>query len=218
MRKHFSEQLEDIKSDLLEMGELVTRNISNAVSILIEYDESLEKLVYDGELSVNALEKRIESKCLRIILFEQPVARDLRAITTALKIITDLERISDQSLDIAEITTRIIKHPIYTRPEHIISMAEDCREMVSQSIQSFVDQDLELANDVIKHDDDVDSLFLTVRDELIKLIRSNAEIGEQAIDFLMIAKYLERIADHAENVAEWVIFNISGFHKDERIL
>ncbi len=218
MRKRFAEQLEEIKDELIEMGQVVEASIEKALDVLLKQDASLAEGVAKDEADVDAYEMQIESKGLRVILFEQPVARDLRAITTALKIITDLERIADQSLDITEIALRFIGKPLVKKPEHIISMAENCRIMVKQSIDSFVRQDLALAKSVIEQDDEVDSLFLTVRDEVVHLIRDHADNGEQAIDFMMIAKYFERIADHCVNVAEWVIFNITGMHKDERIL
>ena len=167
---------------------------------------------------VDELESAIERKSLRILLSEQPVARDLRSISTALKMITDMERICDQAADIAEIIVQFEKREYEDIPAQISQMAQKCVTMVSKSIDAFITSDLDLANAVIASDDEVDALFDSFKERLISLIQQDARKGEEAVDLLMIAKYLERIGDHATNIAEWVVFNITGKHKGARIL
>jgi phosphate transport system protein len=172
----------------------------------------LAKGVVDLEKEIDQKEKEIESLCMRLLLQQQPVARDLRLISAALKMITDLERIGDQARDIAEITV-LLSDKIYIKElDHIPQMAAATVKMVTDSIESFVKRDLDLAQSVILSDDIVDGLFNTVRADLIELIRSDSADGEQIIDLMMIAKYFERIGDHAVNVCEWVVFAITGRH------
>ena len=163
-------------------------------------------------------EKEVERRCLKLLLQQQPVATDLRRISTALKIITDLERIADQACDIAEIAQRMASAPYIKKLIDIPEMGRAAIGMVRESIDAFVTGDLELAGKVMRDDDIVDGLFNTVKNDLIALIRKDAENGEQAVDLLMVAKYLERIGDHAVNVAEWVVFSVTGQHKDQRVL
>ena len=165
-----------------------------------------------------AVAQEVERRCLKLLLQQQPVASDLRVISTALKIITDLERISDQSCDIAELADRMADQPYIKQLVDIPKMAEAVIKMVKESIDAFVTSDIDLAQRVVAQDDVVDDLFNQVKNDLIALIRKDANNGEQAVDLLMVAKYLERIGDHATNVAEWVVFSITGEHKNERVL
>ena len=214
MRKKYDEQLDLLGNMLIEMGALIETAIARATQALKAQDTSQAKkaIAYDKE--VDQKEKDIEQLCLKLLLQQQPVARDLRFISAALKMITDMERIGDQAADIAEIAMMLAGTPYIKELEHIPQMAEATVKMVSNSIDAFVAKDLELASSVIKYDDVVDELFDTIKFELVERIRENSNNGEQAMDLLMIAKYFERIGDHAENIAEWVVFSITGKHKD----
>lgn len=218
MRNKFERELDDLNRDLVKMGGLIETAISKAMTALRERNIELAKEVIRSDNVVDELESAIERKSLRILLSEQPVARDLRSISTALKMITDMERICDQAADIAEIVVQFEHREYEENPPQIAQMAQKCVTMVSKSIDAFITSDLELANAVIASDDEVDALFDSFKERLIALIQQDAEKGETAVDLLMIAKYLERIGDHATNVAEWVVFNITGKHKGARIL
>jgi len=172
--------------------------------------------VIQFEQKTDEKDREIESLCLKLLLQQQPVARDLRLISAALKMITDMERIGDQAADIAEIVVMLDGAPYIKRLEHIPEMARETIWMVKSAIDAFVSRDLALAGRVIAHDDVVDALFLHIKDELIGLIEQRVGAGGQALDLLMIAKYLERIGDHATNIAEWVEFSITGAHKGEQ--
>jgi len=214
VRKKYEEQLELLGNMLVEMGALIETAIAGATHALKAQDiaQAKKAIAYDKE--VDQKEKDIEQLCLKLLLQQQPVARDLRFISAALKMITDMERIGDQAADIAEIAIMLAGTPYIKELEHIPQMAEATVKMVSDSIDAFVAKDLELAISVIEHDDVVDELFDIIKFELVELIRNDSNNGEQAIDLLMIAKYFERIGDHAENIAEWVVFSITGKHKD----
>ena len=160
------------------------------------------------------MEKEIESECMKLLLSQQPVAKDLRVISSALKMISDMERIGDQASDIAELAKYVVKTDIASHI-HIRQMAQAAVKMVSDSIHSFVNSDLELALAVMKYDDEIDRLFDSIKQELIAIITNSNSQGEACLDLLMVAKYLERIGDHAENIAEWVEFSITGKHKSE---
>lgn len=218
MRMHFIHELEQLNSDLLEMGALAERAIGEAVDALVDGDEEKARLTMEADPAVDDKEKEVERRCFRLLLQQQPVAADLRMISTALKMVTDLERIGDQAEDIAEIALRLIRDDYRGRPRHIPEMARAAMEMVKAAIDAYVAKDLEGARTVIGQDDVVDRLFLRVRDEVIELIRSDAGAGESAVDLLMVAKYLERIGDHATNIAGWVIFSITGEHGHKRVL
>ena len=214
MRKKYDEQLDLLGNMLVEMGALIETAIARATQALKTQDikQAQKAISYDKE--VDQKEKDIEQLCLKLLLLQQPVASDLRFISAALKMITDMERIGDQAADIAEIAIMLAGTPYIKELEHIPQMAEATVKMVSDSIDAFVAKDLELAISVIEHDDVVDELFDTIKFELVDLIRENSKNAEQAMDLLMIAKYFERIGDHAENIAEWVVFSITGKHKD----
>jgi len=210
MRGTFDEQLGQLNNMLIEMGMLIETAIALATQALREQDIELAKKAIAYEQEINQKEKDIESLCFNLLMRQQPIARDLRLISAAMKMITDMERIGDQATDIAEITIIIADVPHIKKLVHIPQMATATVKMVAQSIDAFVRKDLELAEAVIKYDDVVDELFVTVKQDLIELIRADGTNGTQALDLLMIAKYLERIGDHAVNIAEWVVFSITG--------
>lgn len=218
MRSRFDQELDLLNNELIEMGSLVERSIENVTQALMNKDVELAKTVIEADDEVDSMENSIESRCLKLILQQHPVARDLRLISSILKMITDLERIGDQSQDIGEIILTLSKEDYIKDLIHLPKMAEATSKMVRQSIDAFVNKDIELAHKVIEYDDVVDDLFVTIKDELISLIRDDVTNGEQAVDLLMIAKYFERIGDHAQNVAEWVVFSITGEHAGERII
>ena len=218
MRSHFDEQLTQLNNNLIEMGALVERAIARATKALIAQDADTAKAIIDGDLIIDEKEKEIEALCLKLILNQQPVARDLRQISTALKMITDMERIGDQAEDISELCVFLATQEYIKKLEHIPQMAEATIKMVTDSIDAFVNKDLELAQAVIDYDDVVDDLYVTVKKDLIDLVHTDVKNGEQAFDLLQVAKYYERIGDHAVNIAEWVIFSITGKHKDKQVL
>ncbi|MPN33140.1 Phosphate-specific transport system accessory protein PhoU [bioreactor metagenome] len=212
MRNKFEQQLSKLNDMLIEMGALIETAIGMATRALKEQDVALAEKAIEFDDYVDQKEKQIESLCLTLLLQQQPVASDLRLISAALKMITDMERIGDQAADISEITIMLANTPYIKKLEHIPMMASAAVKMVTESIDAFVKKDLALANAVIDYDDVVDDLFNTVKSELINLMGVDSANGEQAIDLLMIAKYFERIADHAVNIAEWVVFSITGRH------
>ncbi|MBE3102591.1 MAG: phosphate signaling complex protein PhoU [Firmicutes bacterium] len=211
MRSRFDKELESLNDEIIEMGNIIESSIETAVSALIDQNVELAKRVVEGDKEVNDIEKDIERKCLKLLLQQQPVASDLRKISSALKMITDMERIGDQAADISEITIRLAEEKYIKSIDHIPQMAAATIKMVRGSIDAYVNKDLELLLSVIQYDDIVDELFNVVKNEVIHLIRDEKQ-GEQAIDFLLIAKYFERIGDHAQNIAEWVYFSIVGEH------
>lgn len=212
MRSRFDKELELLNADLVEMGNLVESQIEAAITALIEQNADLARRVIQGDVEVNEKEKEIEVRCMRLLLQQQPVASDLRLISSALKIITDMERIGDQAEDISEIVLFLVDTKYFKQLLHIPQMAQEVKKMVKGSIDGFVRRDLDLVVEVIKSDDKVDELFHIVKDELVDKIREDIDHSEQAIDLLMIAKYFERIGDHSQNIAEWVYFAITGEH------
>ncbi|MGI6161026.1 MAG: phosphate signaling complex protein PhoU [Christensenellales bacterium] len=217
-RNVFDRELNQLNDDLIQMGNMAEEAIEKVMLALREKDKVAAVEVIEGDEVVDAMERRIESRCLKLLLHQQPVARDLRVISTALKMITDIERICDQAADIAEILLRFIEQQYIKEPEHIMMMADIATTMVKRGIDAYVYQDVEMAKKVIAMDDEVDDLFGVIKNELIDLAANGEANKDQIIDFLMIAKYLERIGDHAENIAEWVIFAVTGMHKKERII
>ncbi len=217
MRTSFENQLEDLNKELIEMGSLVESAISGAVDALIKQDAGKAKKTIEFDMNIDRKEQDIESMCLKLLLQQQPVARDLRLISAALKMITDMERIGDQAADISEIAIYLSGSPYIKKLETIPQMAYETIKMVSGSINAYVKNDLQLAREIIGSDDIVDRLFVTVKTDLIKMIHQDPENGSQAMDLLMIAKYFERIGDHATNIAEWVEYSITGVHKNEEI-
>lgn len=214
MRNRFDTQLDQLNNELIHMGALVEDAINSAVCALCQQDKEQAKSAIKLDQLVDLKEKEIEDLCLKLLLQQQPVARDLRLISAALKMITDMERIGDQAADISEIAIFLADEPYVKKLEIIPKMAEETIKMVSGSIDAFVRKDLELARKVIQDDDIVDDLFVSVKNNLIDLIHKNPQHGGQAMDLLMVAKYFERIGDHAVNIAEWVVFSLTGEHKD----
>ncbi len=209
MRNRFDEQLGILNTELITMGALCEDAISMAVKYLEEDEASLKDKVNEAEKEIDAKERDIEDLCMRLLLLQQPVARDLRKISSALKMISDMERIGDQAADIAEIA-HFVNVSGYAGRGHIENMALAAIKMVTESIDSFVKADITLAKKVMKDDDEVDALFLKVKNELIESIIDDKKNAEALIDLLMIAKYLERIGDHAVNIAEWVVYSLTG--------
>lgn len=212
MRKDFDAQLEQLNNELIVMGSLIESSINSAIKALIEQnkEEAASAIAFDSH--VDQKEKDIENLCLKLILQQQPVAKDLRTISAALKMITDMERIGDQATDISEIALFLSDSPYIKKLEHISQMAENTGIMVTDAVDAYVEKDLAKARKVIESDDIVDDLFVTVKDDLIAMILDNKENGSQAMDLLMVAKYFERIGDHAVNIAEWVEYSITGIH------
>ena len=213
MRNRFDEQLSQLNTELITMGALCEEAISGAAKYLIDNDSALKEKVIDTDKQIDRKERDIENLCLRLILHQQPVATDLRLISAALKMISDMERIGDQASDIAEIVKFVNKTNLRENV-HIGDMARATIKMVTDSIDSFVKRDIDIAQSVISHDDTVDNLFLKIKGELISAINDGTGDAEALIDLLMIAKYFERIGDHAENIAEWVIYTITGKHAE----
>ena len=213
MRNRFDQQLELLNEQLIRMGELCEVAIGKATTALKEGSMEQAQKVIEADEEIDQAETDIERLCLKLLLQQQPVARDLRQISAALKMITDMERIGDQASDIAEIIITEEKSEAQDIPK-IIKMSEAAGKMVRDSVNAYVEKDLELSRKVIKDDDVVDELFEEVKTTLIDFIAENkGEQGGEAIDLIMVAKYLERIADHATNIAEWVEFSITGIHK-----
>lgn len=218
MRSRFEEELVVLNENLIQMGALIERAISNATKALIEQDADLARQVMGGDNIIDEKEKDIESKCLKLLLRQQPVAKDLRQISTALKMITDMERIGDQAADISEICIYLAPQTYIKKLEHVPQMAQATVKMVTDSIDAYVKKDLALAESVIAYDDVVDELYVKIKEDLVLLVHKDVNNGEQAFDLMQIAKYYERIGDHAVNIAEWVIFSITGKHKEKQVL
>ena len=188
--------------------------IARAYKGLINQNIEIAKENVEFDREIDQKEKEVENICLKLLLQQQPVASDLRLISSAIKMITDMERIGDQAADISELTILMSKTQYIKRLDHIEQMAKATIEMVTTSVDAFVKRDLELARSVFARDDIVDNLFVTIKNDLIELIREDVNNGEQAIDLIMVAKYFERIGDHAVNLADWVIFSIVGHHEE----
>lgn len=212
MRNRFDRQLELLNNELIEMGNLIEQAIQIAVTALVKKDVEAAKNAIAFDQEIDRQEREIEALCMKLLLQQQPVASDLRLISAALKMITDMERIGDQASDISEITILLSKEANVQDLSLISQMAMETTLMVTHSVEAFVQKDLKLAQSVIDHDDVVDDLFNQVKETLIQMIRSNVQNSEQATDMMMIAKYFERIGDHATNIAEWVIYSITGRH------
>ena len=211
MRNEFHKQLLQLNTELITMGALCEEAITYAVKYLTDNDENSKYACLDADRQIDKKERDIETLCIKLILQQQPVAKDLRVVSAALKMISDMERIGDQASDIAEIVPYVSKKGTLGET-HIREMAEAAIKMVSESIESFVKMDLDIASLAIEQDNVVDALFDRVKGDLIKAITQGHNDAEALLDLLMIAKYLERIGDHAENIAEWVIYSITGNH------
>jgi len=217
-RTKFDAQLGKLNESLIKMSKVVEIAINDAVKALVEKDIELAKKAIAADEEIDEMEKEIERLCLEIILRQQPVAGDLRLVSAVLKIITDLERIGDHATDISEITIFLSKSEYIKKLVHIPQMAEETMDMLNKSIEAFVKKDLTLAKQVIAADDKVDEIFVEIKEELIDIIKKDVSKTDQAMDFIMIAKYFERIGDHATNIAEWVVFSLTGIHKDGKVM
>ena len=216
MRSRFDQQLALLNRALIEMGSLCEEVIALAAKALLTGDVSLAEKVAPLDREIDQKERSIESQCLKLLLQQQPVARDLRQISAALKMITDMERIGDQAEDIAEIVCTVPRHGPETM-DIVRKMATSAIQMVTESIEAFVKSDIMLARKVVSDDDIVDGCFDQVKEALIARIAADPGDGEYAVDLLMIAKYFERIGDHATNIAEWVIFSVTGAHGEGQL-
>ena len=217
MRERFEQQMEILHTELIELGALCEQAIGRTYEVLLEGNQRAAEEIIKKDQVVDAKEREIEDLCFRIILQQQPVARDLRQISAALKMITDMERIGDQTSDIAEIIISEKKSEASDIPK-IGQMSEAAAKMVRDSVRAYVNKDLELSRQVMAADDEVDLLFEANKKELVEFIAQNkGDQGKEAFDLIMVAKYLERIADHATNIAEWVEFSITGIHKDSKV-
>ena len=216
MRSRFDQQLALLNRALIEMGALCEEGIALAAKALLTGDVSLAEKVAPLDREIDEKERSIESQCLKLLLQQQPVARDLRQISAALKMITDMERIGDQAEDIAEIVCTVPRHGPETM-DIVRKMATSAIQMVTESIEAFVKSDIMLARKVVSDDDIVDGCFDQVKKALIARIAADPGDGEYAVDLLMIAKYFERIGDHATNIAEWVIFSVTGAHGEGQL-
>ena len=213
MRTRFDEQLEMLNNHLLEMGLLIERSIESATQALIDQNVAAARSAVAADSEIDQKEREIESLCVKLLLQQQPVAKDLRLISAALKMITDMERIGDQAADISELVIYLADEPYIKELTHLPEMSRQAIQMVRGSLDAFVKRDLSLARAVMAMDDRVDELFDIIKNELIEHLRMNSSSGTQAIDLLMIAKYYERIGDHAQNIAEWVEYALTGSHK-----
>ncbi len=214
MRPQFDEQLALLNSELIQMGALCEEAISLAAKALTEGNQALAEKVSPLEVEIDQMERDIETLCLKLLLQQQPVARDLRHISAAMKLITDMERIGDQAEDIAEIVlTMLAEGYVPEDVGHIREMAVETIKMVTDSVDSYVRQDADRARQVIAYDDIIDGYFVRVKNVLIQTVVAQPAQGEHMLDLLMIDKYLERIGDHATNIAEWVIYSVEG-HKE----
>lgn len=211
MRDAFGKQMELLNAEMAEMGDMCEASIACAMKALFEADMGMAEKTLEYEKQIDQKEKDIENLCMRLLLRQQPVATDLRTVSSALKMISDMERIGDQAEDIVEILEYMEAEKL-PQEENLDNMAKAAASMVNQAIESFIKKDLQMAEKVILDDDIVDRYFDKVKKDLILMIAQNPQKGELYLDLLMIAKYLERIADHATNIAEWVAYGISGSH------
>ena len=219
MRSRFDEQLALLNKDLIEMGAMCEEVIALAAKALLDGDPTLAAKVAPLDTEIDQMERDIESMCLKLLLQQQPVARDLRQISAALKMITDMERIGDQTSDIAEIIISAKYENVAQDIDLIGAMATGVSTMVRDSVVAYVEKDLELARKVMASDDKIDAYFDEIRDKMIAYIKAeHGEQGNRIFDLIMVTKYLERIGDHATNIAEWVEFSITGVHKDSAAL
>ena len=217
MRALYDERMKNLHNNLIEMGGYIEYSINTTIQALLKQDVNLAREVVAYDDVIDAKEKHIEKMCFELIMQQQPVASDLRIISSALKMVTDMERIGDQSADIAEISISLSKTAYIKQLDHIPKMAEAAVTMVKKAIDAYVKNDLKLAAEVIEYDDVVDAYFINVRNDLVDLIKKDAKNCDQALSLMMIAKYFERIGDHAVNIAEWVVFALTGRHYYDKL-
>ncbi len=217
-RMSFEHELQLLKDNLTQMGQLIEVAIEKTLEAFETQNEALSKEIIEGDRNINDIEKTIEARCLSLILKQQPVARDLRIVTTALKVVTDMERIGDHAADIAELIIREKREPVYELVKHIPQMGKVAKAMVHDAVHAFTSVNVEKAREIMKKDDLVDELFDQVKEEVASLLRASNEHVDQCVDILMIAKYFERIGDHAVNICEWTEFHETGSVNNIRIL
>lgn len=219
MRNQFEKQLQQLNEDLISMGALCKEAVADAMTALLYSDKQARQKAFLTEYEIDHKERDIESLCMKLLLQQQPVAKDLRRISAALKMITDMERIGDQTSDIAEIIISAKYENVAQDIDLIGAMATGVSTMVRDSVVAYVEKDLELARKVMASDDKIDAYFDEIRDKMIAYIKAeHGEQGNRIFDLIMVTKYLERIGDHATNIAEWVEFSITGVHKDSAAL
>ncbi|MCL1847411.1 MAG: phosphate signaling complex protein PhoU [Coriobacteriia bacterium] len=216
-RMHFDEQLEQLDREVLKMGALVERALKGAAAVFTGRDRVKPRRVINDDVLVNRKERDIESLCFKLLLQQQPVARDLRVISSVLKMITDLERIGDQAADICRIALDANPPWPIERMGHLPQLAEAATAMVRGALDAFVKKDVGFVHEVMLADSEVDRLYALTRRELIELIRTDENISEVALEWIIVAKYLERIGDHAQNFAEWVEYSLTGILKGEAL-
>lgn len=217
MRSKFDEQLLDLNKEMIEMGNKIILSIKNAIEALVAKDEKAAAEIMEKDAEVDHLQKKIENICFNLLIRQQPVARDLRTVTAAMKMVTDMERIGDHAADISEMTILMGQNSRIDKFEHISKMATETMIMLNHSIEAYVEKDVIKAKEVIDHDDVVDDLFVEAKKDVIDLILNSPGEGEEATDILMIAKYFERIGDHATNIAEWVIYSLRTSEERDEI-
>ena len=217
MRSKFDEQLLELNKEMIEMGNKIILSIKNAIEALVARDENMAKAIMESDAEVDHLQKNIEGICFNLLIQQQPVARDLRTVTAAMKMVTDMERIGDHAADISEMTILMGQNSQIDKFEHISQMATETMIMLNHSIEAYVEKNVIKAKEVIEHDDIVDDLFVEAKKDVIELILNSPSEGEGATDILMIAKYFERIGDHATNIAEWVIYSLKQKEDEDEV-
>ena len=217
MRSKFDEQLLELNKEMIEMGNKIILSIKNAIEALVARDENMAKAIMESDAEVDHLQKKIEGICFNLLIQQQPVARDLRTVTAAMKMVTDMERIGDHAADISEMTILMGQNSQIDKFEHISQMATETMIMLNDSIEAYVEKNVIKAKEVIEHDDIVDDLFVEAKKDVIELILNSPSEGEGATDILMIAKYFERIGDHATNIAEWVIYSLKQKENEDEV-
>ena len=217
MRTRFDRQLELLHVELIKMGGLCEEAITLACDLLETQERNRQQKVFALESEIDAKEREIEDICMRLLLQQQPVARDLRTVTAAMKMVTDMERIGDHAADISEMTILMGQNSCIDKFNHISEMASETMIMLNHSIEAYVEKDVVKAREVIEDDDIVDELFVKAKKDVIQLILNNPEEGEEAADILMIAKYFERIGDHTTNIAEWVIYSLKQKENEDEV-
>lgn len=217
-RLTFEFELKQLNANLIEMGRLIEDAIDKTLEAFKTQNDIIANQVIYDDRNINDIEKTIEARCLSIILKQQPVARDLRLVTTALKVVTDMERIGDHAADIAELIIRVKGEPIYNLVKYIPEMGKVTKKMVHDAVEAFTSSNVEDSREIIKRDDIVDDLFNKVKDEVINILQASKEQADLCVDILMIAKYFERIGDHAVNICEWTEFSQTGTLNNVQIL
>lgn len=208
MRIHFDEQLQSLNKQMIEMGSRITNSINLTIKAFETKDSELAKKIMEEDIEVDQLQKKIENSCFELLIRQQPVAKDLRAITAAMKMVTDMERIGDHAADISEITISMNKLNHDKKINHINKMALETTIMLNRSIEAYVEKDEKKAREVIAYDDVIDNLFIQIKNDVLNLVLEDSSVGEEALDIMMIAKYFERIGDHSTNIAEWVLYSL----------